>query len=243
MIKNIIDNKKNKWIVLIHPMGGTEKLFYEQIPVLSEKYNIVCIRLAGHTRESSVKDATFESAINEIHNFASEKNTKIDILGVSLGAMITTNYLEKYSEDVEKVYLISPVYGFSSKFLTLGYYVTNKIKKIIPRSLYMHLIVAFVLNNKEEKSFKKNFYEFTTRMDKSILYKWFDEITTFLKNKNKNIELLKKYDNVKLIYGEKDKLFLNFTKKYINGIKIIKNAGHLCNITNYEEFNKILNEK
>ncbi len=240
MIKNIINNKKNKWIVLIHPMGGTEKLFFEQIPVLSEKYNIVLIRLAGHSKESSIDDASFEAVINEIHEFAQEKNTKIDIIGVSLGAMILTEYLKKYKDDVENAYLVSPVYGFSCKFLSPGYYVTNKIKKIIPRSLYMHLIVSFVLNNKEEKSFKKNFYKFTTKMDKNILYKWFDEITVFLKNGKNNIEQLKKYDNIKLIYGEKDKLFLNFTKKYIDNITIVKDAGHLCNITKYEEFNKLI---
>ena len=52
--------------------------------------------------------------------------------------------------------------------------------------------------------------------------------------------MLNNFGNVRLIYGEKDKLFLNFTRKYSSNIETVKDFGHLCNITNPDEFNKLL---
>ena len=39
LIKSVINNQKDKWIILIHPMGGTERIFEKQIPLLMVRRN------------------------------------------------------------------------------------------------------------------------------------------------------------------------------------------------------------
>ena len=51
--------------------------------------------------------------------------------------------------------------------------------------------------------------------------------------------------NVKLIYGSKDYMFLKWVTKRINSnnegkLKIIKDAGHLCNLEQASKINEII---
>ncbi len=250
MIYKEIDNKKNKWIVLIHCVCGNEKIFNEQLSLLKQYYNIAIVRLAGHEIDSKINEATFSYVVEKIRDFVLKKRTKIDLLGVSIGAMIATKYLTIYPDDVNKAYLIGNIYGFSLPLFKTGYMLLTRVNKLLPRSVYMYFITKLILPGKKEHSQRKKLYKYSLKMKPEFLYLWMSEMGKFilqgegylnvtLSNNNNN--------NIKLIYGEHDNMFLNWVKKRLKGrdksiLHIMKDSGHLCNIDNPNSINTIIKE-
>jgi len=53
--------------------------------------------------------------------------------------------------------------------------------------------------------------------------------------------------NIKLIYGSKDYMFLNWVKRRLNKnqrgkLIIVENAGHLCNVDQAEKINMLIGD-
>jgi len=248
MVYKEINNNKEKWIVLIHCVCGNEKIFQKQLADLSKLYNIAILRLAGHQLESDIKEATIDSAIEEIHEFALKKNTKVDVFGISLGSMIASKYIVKYPNDVRNCYLLGNIFGFSIPLIKLGYMFLVKINKFIPRSIYMYFITKAILPGKCQNMQRKKLYHSSQNMKGDFLYAWMKEMGKYIKNGKNNLEgVLNSKVRVRIIYGAKDYMFFNWTKKRINvcnqnKLYIIENAGHLCNIEKPELVNKIIEE-
>lgn len=249
VIYKVIDNNKEKWIVLIHCVCGNERVFNLQMEMLNNRYNIIIIRLEGHGIETNLQNAKIYNVVEEIHDYSIENGIhKIDIMGLSLGAMIANTYVELYPETVSKAFLVGMIYNFSSKFLELMYRLLMKIKKVVPRRFYMYLITLIPLPSRDEKFQRERLYKSSMRMNKKYLYSWMEEMNRFILNSESHMRRISDA-NVICIYGENDKAFLNYTKKQMlkNKCKVrmvvLKNAGHICNISNSHDFNNIIKEE
>lgn len=243
MIYRVIDNKMKRWVVLIHCVCGNEKIFESQMDVLNSMYNIIIVRLAGHEINSKLCEASIDYEVQEIYNYVYKKNIKVDIIGVSLGAMIASRFCEKYSNFVNNVYLIGAIYGFSFWIFKISYTILMKVKTLIPRNIYMFLITYLILPSKTEKKQRQKLFKGSLKLKKKILYSWMDEMGCFILNGKKNLEqLLKNKPDIKFIYGEEDNIFLKFSKKYLpkDNIYIIPHEGHLCNINGSKIVNDII---
>ena len=248
MIYKEIDNKKKKWIVLIHCVCGNEKIFNNQISLLNKYYNVAIIRLAGHEIDSEIYEATFDYVVQELHNFVLNKRSKIDVLSVSLGAMIATKYISIYPNDVNNVYLIGNIYGFSLPILKVGYLTLTRINKLLPRRIYMYFITKLILPGKKQHFQRKKLYKYSLKMKAEFLYSWMREMGYFILEGKKYFDVtLSNKSNINLIYGENDNMFLKWVEKNIKGgdksiLHVVKGAGHLCNMDNPSIINTIIKE-
>lgn len=246
MLCNLIDNGKSKWIVLLHCVCGNEKVFKHQMNMLNKYYNIAVIRLAGHDIKSTISEATFDYVVEEIRKFVVEKNCKIDIIGISMGAMIAAKYIIEHQDDVENAYLIGNIYGFSVPLLKWGYMALIKINKILPRALYMNAITKLILPYKHQQYQRKRLYATSRRISKEFLYAWMNEMGKFIMHGKKYLALVSNSSvNVRHIYGEKDIMFLGWLKKRYDlcqdmSLYIIDGVGHLCNMENPKEVNVLI---
>lgn len=245
MIYNEIDNNKNRWIILIHCVCGNENIFKKQMDMLNKHYNIAVVRLPGHGIKSEIKEATFDFVIQNIHEFVLRKKCRVEILGVSIGAMIATKYISIYPEDVIRIYAIGNIYGFSTPFFKTGYMVLDKLKKILPSAVYMYFITKVILPGKKQKEQRKKLYENSMKMKKEFLYSWMHEMAKFIIQGKIYFEVtLNNISNISLIYGRSDKIFLGWVKRSgkTGLVQIIEDAGHLCNIDKPDLVNTIIEE-
>lgn len=249
MIYKVIDNCKDKWIVLIHCVCGNEHVFDLQMSSINKRYNVIVIRLVGHGIEGNINKANMLDVVKEIHTYIIEKGiVKIDILGVSLGAMIANLYIELYPETVNTVYLAGMIYKFSNKILEIMYGLLIKTKQFIPKKMYMFFITYILLPGKDNKAQREKIYNASQNMSTQYLYLWMEEMQKFMKKAKKHFFDILGFD-VMYIYGEKDKIFLNYTKRIIKRseenvkLVVLKNASHLCNISNAYEFNLLIGGK
>lgn len=246
MIYNLIDNCKKKWIVLLHCVCGNENVFKYQMEMLNKHYNIVVIRLAGYDIDSQISEATFEFVVEEIHKFVVEKNCRIDIMGLSIGAMIATKYILKYGDEVENSYLIGNIYGFSIPLFRLGYMTLLKINKVLPRAVYMYAITRLILPYKSQKQQRKILYTTSKRMKEEFLYSWMNEMGIFITHGKEYFKQISdSFVNIRHIYGANDIMFLGWLKKRNQGrhniqLHIIEDAGHLCNMEKPNQVNTII---
>lgn len=250
MLYKEINNFRCRWIVLIHCVCGTEKIFKHQIETLSKYYNLIIIRLPGHEIKSQYFEANIDYVADEIYKIVRKKNIIVDVMGVSLGSMIASKFSVKYSEVVGKVYLIGAIYGFSYPFFKFGYNLLMKVKYLIPRKLYMFCITYFILPNKRDKEQRHKLYTNSQKMNKNFLYLWMEEMARFMERGVENLNaLLNTNRNVSFIFGDRDKLFLDFVNKHIDrelfgdNVILLKGTGHLCNISDYIQFNNLIEEE
>ena len=78
MIYKEINNSKNRWIVLIHCVCGTENIFKYQMDMLSKYYNLIIVRLAGHGVASKNVEASIDYTVDEIYKYVQEKNQETE---------------------------------------------------------------------------------------------------------------------------------------------------------------------
>lgn len=249
VIYRVINNYKDKWIVLIHCVCGNEHVFDLQMDVINKRYNVIMIRLEGHGIESNVNNASMLNVVKEIYTYITEQNIlKIDILGVSLGAMIANLYVEIYPQTVNEVYLVGMIYKFSIKILNVIYDLLIRSERVIPRKLYMFCITYILLPSRTDQIQRKKLYDTSQKMSNEYLYSWMVEMQKFMKKAEEHFNAISGTD-VTYIYGDSDKMFLNYTKKLVKNSKenvklvILKNASHLCNISNAYEINLLLGGK
>ena len=216
--------------------------------VLNKIYNIIVIRLAGHEISSRLDEASISYVVEEINEYITRKNIKVDILGVSLGAMIASKFALKYHSKVGKVYMIGPIFGFSIPFFKIGYLMLLKLRRILPRCIYMYFITFAILPGKSEKAQRIKLYNSSKNMDKQFLYSWMEQMGAFILKGEQNLKLtINSQADIKIIYGSKDKIFLGFVKSRLNilqmkKLKIVYGHGHLCNISASNIINKIIED-
>lgn len=243
-------NQKDKWILMIHCICGNENIFKYQFKILSKEYNLILVRLPGHFEDVIQSKVSFKYVIENIHDYVTKKKIKkIDIMGISLGAMIASDYISKYPEEVENTILIGSIYNFSIHFFRFLYRILICIDKFLPRRIYMFLITYILLPSYVERKQRKKLFRNSLRMNKKVLNKWMYEMYIFMKSSEKKIKnVFDTESKVTFIYGEKDKIFLNYSKKILKKLEkesrlcIVHNSGHICNIQNFKEFNDILKE-
>lgn len=150
MIYRVLNNDKKEWLILIHCICGTEKIFQNQFETLCKRYNLVIIRLAGHDIKSQIEECTINYTMEEINDFVTSNNIIVDIIGISLGAMIASTFVARYPQKARNAYLVGTIYGFSVPLFKQGYMLLTNLKKLIPRSFYMFFLTYIILPGKNE---------------------------------------------------------------------------------------------
>lgn len=236
MYYEIKDNNKNEWIVLLHCICANMHIFDTYIDKLSEKYNILSIDLPGHgeSKEYSGK-VEFKEVANEIFKIIEENNVHtFTIWGISLGCVVAKYMLGIKPEKINKIIFESPAFYIENKLYLFMFKLFNKVKYIIPKSIYLNSFIHAVIPGRNRKNIRKIMYDMLRKSNYKILSMWLGILNKEYKSKNfdtlNNSNVDKYY-----ILGDKDYIFKNGTIKNIkenenNRIIIEKKCGHLCHL-------------
>jgi len=230
MYYKIIENNKEKWIVLLHCICANMHIFDEDINKLSEKYNILLIDLPGHGKSKEYKEEIdFRQVAFKITKILAELNIeKISIWGISLGGVVAKYLLELVPEKIDKIIFEGPAFGIDNKLYNLLFKIFNKTKCIFPRKLYLSAFILAVLPGRNRKNIRKIMYEQLKTAKYKTISTWLTKLCEEFKLNNyivlNNTSVDKKY-----IFGEEDYIFKNATMKNIeknkyNEIIVMKKA-------------------
>ena len=235
-------------VIFIHGIGGNKENWYQNMEVLSKTFNVVALDVRGYGEsEDFLGPMNFSDVADDIQRlvlFLGEK--KCHVVGLSMGAQISLYFYEKYPDLTQSLVLCDAPLGFQDftesereKFIRLR---RKPIEDGTDLKTMAINIADTLIGKKSNKLAYDQLVESMVKLRKETYLKAID---TFVKSDHYNI--FPKLDiPVLLLVGELDNLtpvsMAKEISRKIGGsiLKIISNAGHLSNIENPGEFNKVV---
>ena len=140
----IINNNKKRNLLILHCICGNTNIFKEQFPILSKKYNFILLDLPAHGESLDYTDNfNFEIIANNILHILQSNNLKnIDILSISMGAMITEILIKKSPKNlINKVVFTSTIIGFPIRIMDYMFHFFVKLLDICSTFLFILFIL------------------------------------------------------------------------------------------------------
>ena len=242
----IVDNRKDEWVVFVHGIGGSTKTWKKQIDAFSEGYNLLLLDLPGHGLNAD--NVIYKVDSRKLHDGIRETLDHLQIeqahfVGLSLGTIVIVNFAVCYPEYVKTIIL-----GGSSLKLS-GIYkgaiiLANKIKRIVPYEFLYKFFAWFMLPKKNHKKSRLIFLREIVKLHKETLFAWIEYIQFALNPEYilHRLDFLGK--KILLISGDEDHCFIEDAKILARRMKsmeiqIIEKCGHICSIENWSAFNRI----
>lgn len=238
----IRDRKSDKWLVMIHGIGGSVFTWKRQMDEFPE-YNLLLVDLPGHG-ESQLKNfkVTIKNVNNEIKKTLDVLNIKeADFVVMSLGSLVAAYFASTYPEYVHSLIMggaVLNIVGFSK----ILFIIAQKIKKFLPYRFVYNMFASIMMPKKNHSLSRKIFVRESLKMQKGQFLEWVSYLSGAI-NPYKLLNKLKEL-NIKMFFisGDEDCCFINGAKQACNYLKnakmhIIKHCGHVCSIEKAKEFN------
>ena len=237
-------NKKNSIpIVFIHGVGLNHQMWDKQRDYLNE-FSILTYDLLGHGKTPCNKDKLslkdFSDQLLGLLDYLKIK--KINLVGFSLGSLISLDFTSHFQNKVEKLILIGTTYKRSDqeRSLVLDRYNQAKLNKPISKQALQRWFSNKYLDDNPK----------TYDLFMNILNKKQQDLSNFLKayelfaNHYEDFEAIKKIDRKTLVMtgsddvGSTPAMSKELVKDLINSTYIeIKNGKHLCSIECADDVN------
>lgn len=244
---DLIDNSKSEYIVLLHGYGGNSKCFKKQIDTLNKFFNILLIDMHGHGKSSNIHlnvthTTTLKNIVDDIDTLLEElKIKKAHFMGLSLGTIVTNVYAYHYPKKVLSIINAGAVIKFKpliKSSLNLIYNLRDKL----PHNMFYTLAGHIIMPCKSHKISRDLFVREAKKMNNSDFYAWGRILIDF--QDNYSMDKLNTSIDTLYISGREDYFFIDEVKKYCESynryLYILDDAGHICNIDNYNKFNSVV---
>lgn len=244
----VINNNHKKWVTFLHCITGDHLIFNNQIEEYSKHYNLLLIDLPAHGKSTEYKDKFFaKDVVDDIIAILNDlKISKTNIVALSLGTMITTYLLKYNKERINKIVFLGSAMGIANIFIKFAFNMFVKLKRILPRKIYLKAQIWCTIPRKCNKENRKILYSNAKKMKKECLYTWFDLLKEYFDKFDKEFLSIINDNNIYKLFieGKHDYIFLNKVLKSISNNKyheliLFENCGHLCNLDDTKRFNNI----
>ena len=240
----LIDNKKEDWVVFVHGIGGSTRTWGKQIDAFSEHYNLLLLDLPGHGLNADniikkVDSAKLHTGIKDTMDFLNIECAHF--VGLSLGTIVIANFAVHHPEYVKSIILG----GASLKVRGLykgAVILADKIKHFVPYKFLYKFFAWFLMPRKNHKKSRKIFLREVVKLNKKTMFAWIEYLQFTLSPENILARLDEVKKNILIISGDEDHCFLKDAKALVDKMKsveinIIEKCGHVCSIEKSSIFN------
>ncbi len=236
----INDTKGGSAIIFLHPAFANHTCFDTQLDYFKD-FRVITIDLIGHGKsigKGTIKDTAIY--INQI--METEKIDKINLVGISIGAILVQDFANKYPDKVSSLTCIG---GYDTNNFDKNLQKGNTKQQIKMMLKAIFSIKAFAKDNKKISAYTKEaqdkFYNMNLEFKKSS-FKYLSTLSKLVnkyKTQKRDYPLLigvGQYDNdmakkASVIWHESEP-----NSEYIE----FSGAGHIVNMDTPEQFNKVL---
>lgn len=235
-------------IVFLHGLGGGYSNWVYQVRYLKKKYDLLLIELPSHGRKKfnmSELELNFDTVSKKIMEVVDHLGIdKATFAGISVGTLIVKHIAFTYPERVDKYILVGPV-GKFTLLLKTAIRLTMFLLPILPLKLVLTLVCLVVMPYKSLAYGRNLFLNSARRVAPKEFVAWCKVLLSFPKIQKDYVETMKEEPNGLYVVGELDHFFLTMLKsdmKRVKNLAIVKNAGHICSIDQYEAVNDLIIE-
>ncbi|MCG7344810.1 alpha/beta hydrolase [Sporosarcina sp. ACRSL] len=239
----INDNKSKETIMFIHPAFANHTCFDFQFEHFKDNYKVIAMDLLGHGK--SIGKGTIVDTSEFIKEIMIKENiNKINLVGVSIGALLIQDFANKYPNKVASLCCIG---GYDINNFDSSIQKENRRKQMKMMLKAVFSIKAFAKDNKKISAYTKEaqdrFYEMNLEFRKSS----FKQLASLNGIVNK-FQIEKREYPLMIGVGEYDiDLAIKVAKMWRETepnckFVIFNNAGHIVNMDVPNEFNSTLED-
>ena len=234
------ESKSNKAILFIHPAFGTHACFDGQLKAF-EDCKVITMDLLGHGK--SIGEGKIENTAEYICEIMAEEGLeRINLVGVSIGAVLSQDFANRYPE---KVASLTGVGGYDINNFPAELQRDNGNRQIRMMMKAMFSIKAFAEENRKNSAYTKEaqdrFYKMNLDFNKSS----FRYLASLGKMINRTATAERNYPLL-IGVGEHDNEMAKKAAELWHDSEpqsifvTFENAGHIANMDNPEQFNAVL---
>ena len=245
--KIVRSSNSKKWIVFVHGAGGNIHTWKYQINDFRSHFNLLLLDLRDHGLSK------FENVENNNYSFeliSSDIKKVMDHIGIkkahfvtlSMGSVIIQDFMLRYQNHVDQVVFAGGVFKVKPVLkLFIGAF------KLINHLLSyerMYRIVSYILMPKKHHQKARRIYQLQARkLTQREYLRWVGLYRSFFKLLRDSFNYHFNHDQL-VIMGSEDYMFLKSARHFVANqanaqLDVISSAGHICNIEQYDAFNKI----
>lgn len=241
-------HRTRDWVVMLHGLSGSTLMWSRQIDYLKKHFNLLVLDLPGHGKTTlnlrDTKKPSFNYVVDEIEEVLDHlKIERAHFMGISIGTVIINKILSYMPNRVISIVQGGAVNKLMKKTSML--LAITRFSNLFVPFKYLQPITAFILMPKANH---KKSREIFIREGKKFNNKEFGIWLGLLRKVSliyKEALLPAKKIPKLYIMGKEDHMFLKYIIKDVKKDKlarlhIIENAGHVCNIEGYMEFNEVV---
>ena len=237
--KVYIENPAAEWVVFLHGAGGSIQTWNFQLNAFKKQhYNILLIDLRGHGKSKNIRPAysryNFDIVSNDIIRVLDEEHIrKAHFVTLSFGSVMMQALYKRRPGLVRRMVFIGGI--FNANWRIKSFVHLARFLNLLLSYRRMYQVFSYLLIPKKEHQFARRVYwRQAGKLGAKEYLKWlglYGEFFLLLRSFQRqpiNHPML-------ILMGEDDYIFLpgayQFAgKKVLAELKLIRNAGHICNI-------------
>ncbi len=233
-------------LVFVHGLGGGYSNWLYQARYLKHQYDLLMIELPSHGKRKflmSEMEPTFDVVSRMIMDVLDHLGIeKATFAGISLGTLIVKHLVYTYPQRVDKYILVGPI-GKFTWLLKFAIRLAMFLLPILPIKTVLTLVCLVVIPYKSLAYGRNLFVACAQRVPSKEFVAWCRVVLSFAKTQKHYVKVMKDEPNGLYIVGEKDHFFRTMLRsdvKRIKNLAIVKDAGHICSIDQYEAVNALI---
>ncbi len=237
-----------EWVVFIHGAGGSSSIWFKQIREFRKHFNLLMIDLRGHGRSAGLTDPkerlryTFDDIARDIIEVLDHLQIgQVHLVGMSLGSILARIVAEQAPGRVKSMILGGAItrLDFRSRFLVgMG----NLFKRVVPYIWLYKLFAWIIMPRRGHREARSLFVREAKKLCQREFLRWF-RLTWKINPLLRLFEEKELHLPVLYLMGEEDHMFLPEVRRLVakhrnSFLKIIRGAGHVCNVDRPAAFNR-----
>jgi pimeloyl-ACP methyl ester carboxylesterase len=239
-----------EWVVFIHGAGGNMLSWKYQIDAFKPFFNLLLLDLRDHGESKNLQPKSdnydFTLVANDILKLLDHLNIeKAHFITLSLGSIIVQKIQALKPEIIDRLVMAGGVFKADWK-IKLFVHSAKLLNYILPYRVMYDLFSWLILPRKNHQKARRIFRLQSKKLLPADYLKWvelYKEFFILLKDFfHREIDALSL-----VIMGDEDHVFLKSAKRFVEKqrnatIISLTKSGHICNIDQYEAFNRVVIE-
>jgi len=240
--KNI--DRDRKWLMFMHAAFVTHEMFNKQIEYFKNSYNIIAVDIIGHGKSLAIMKG---DSIDKMSGWMKEildkqQIDKINLLGISLGTVISQDFANKYPDKIESLACFG---GYDINNFDKNIQKSNRAVQVFMMIKALFSIKWFAKANKKISAYTEKAQNECYRMNLQFPKKSFMNLASLNGMVNKQQTKIRNYHLLIGCGAYDDPMAFQAAKMWHDTepnsqMIIFENAGHCVNMDVPDVFNTVM---
>lgn len=236
------------WVTFIHGAGGSSSIWFKQVRVFRQFFNVLLIDLRGHGRSKDFKDLhsgryTFEVLVKDVIGVMDHlRLPSSHFVGISLGTIIVRELAENYPGRVQSMIMAGAVMKLNVRgkvLMKIGVW----LKSMVPYLMLYKFFAFIIMPRKNHRESRLLFIREARQLAQKEFIRWF----SLAADVNARLRFFRQRDTgipTLYIMGEQDYMFLPSVRLLVrdhaasSSLVIAPDCGHVVNVEQPGFFNE-----